>query len=465
MVSSTEADELPKGADPVSPAERWSRRALWALIWPLAIEQLLAVTIGMADTLMVATAGEAAVSGISLVDQINILLINLFSALATGGAVVVSQYIGRRDNRNAAKAACQLVLSITVVSLLVMTFTLFARLPLLQLIFGRIDADVMTNAELYFLLSALSYPFLGLYNAGAALFRSMGNSKISMFTSIIINVINIGGNSLLIYGLGWGVAGAGTATLVSRMVAAIVVIWLLMKPNAGPANLRRLFRSKLDFSIIRSILRIGVPNGLENSVFQIGKLITARIISSLGTAAIAGNAMAGILASFSNLPGNAISLSLLTVVGQCVGSKDYAAARKYTKFLMRICMASIGVISIIMLLVGRPVLALFNLSAEAQRIAWQCLAFFNLFGWLFWPYSFALPNALRAAGDAKYTLTVSLFSMWLFRIGSAYLLAYTFQLGVLGVWGAMFIDWIVRSCFFALRWRSTKWETKRIISE
>lgn len=437
---------------------------LLALIWPLIIEQLLAVTIGMADTIMVTSVGEAAVSGISLVDTINVLLITSFSALATGGAVVVSQYIGRKDTKTASLAARQLVYSIVAVSLVVMAFTLLFGHWLLRLIYGHIEADVMENAQVYFFLSALSYPFLAIYNAGAALFRSMGNSKISMFTAILVNIINISGNAILIYGLGWGVEGAATASLTSRAVAAFVVLWLLLKDKAGAVSLQGLFRFQFSFPIVRSILQIGVPNGMENSMFLIGKLLTARIVSSFGTAAIAGNAIASILATFANLTGSAVGLALITVVGQCVGAKNFTAARQYTKKLMTATYCTVGGSCLIIILLAKPMIGLFNLSPQAAQIAYQCTIFFCVCAIAFWPSSFTLPNALRAAGDARYTMSISMFSMWVFRIGFSLLLAVYFQQGVLGVWMAMVLDWIVRSLFFARRWKGDQWQTKKVIS-
>ena len=452
------------GVQEIKQGRQWSNKMLLALIGPLVIEQLLAVTIGMADTVMVTSVGEAAVSGISLVDSINVLLITAFSALATGGAVVVSQYIGRRDTKNASLAARQLVYSIVIVSVVVMVFALVYRRWLLQLIYGHIAEDVMRNAEIYFFLSALSYPFLAIYNAGAALFRSIGNSKISMFTAILVNLINISGNALLIYCFGWGVDGAATASLVSRAVAAFIVLWLLLKDKVGAISLQGLFQFKFSFPIIRSILKIGIPNGLENSMFLIGKLMTARIVSSFGTSAIAGNAIASILSTFANLSGSAVGLALITVVGQCVGARDYSGARHYTKKLMKVTYVAVGISCLLIILLAKPMIGLFNLSEEAASTAYQCAMLFCVCAILFWPPSFTLPNALRAAGDARYTMTVSMFSMWIFRIGFSFLLAIYFQQGVLGVWMAMVLDWIVRCIFFILRWKGNKWQTKKVIS-
>lgn len=446
-----------------APGERWSPRALLSLMWPLLIEQLLAVSIGMVDVVMVAGVGEAAVSGVSLVDAVNVLLITAFTALATGGAVVVSQYLGRREGENAGLAARQLVYAITLVSVVVAVLLLIFRTGLLRLVYGHIAADVMEAASTYMWLSALSYPFIGLYNAGAAIFRSGGNSRMGMLVAFIVNVLNIGGNSLFIYGFGMGVAGAALSTLISRMVAAVVLIVALLRRRAGPVSLRGLFRFQFSGRVVRQILKVGIPNGVENSLFQIGKLMVARIVSTFGTAAIAANAIAGNITTIPSLIGQAFGLAMLTVVGQCVGAGDYASARRNVRRLL--IAANIGVLILctaIFLLRG-PVLGAFNLSETAIEQGMTCLAIFCIPAPFIWCTSFALPNALRAAGDARFTMVVSMLSMWIFRIGTAFLLAYGLGMGVPGVWVAMVVDWIARAIAFALRWRSRRWESKKLI--
>ncbi|MDL2324121.1 MATE family efflux transporter [Ruminococcaceae bacterium OttesenSCG-928-A16] len=442
--------------------EQWNNRALLRLIWPLMIEQLLAVTLGMVDTVMVTTVGEAAVSGVSLSDSVNVLLINLFAALATGGAVVASQYLGRGNQKNASEAGRQLVYSITILSCVVGVVAFVLRGQLLSLIYGDLDPLVRQNAEVYLWISSLSYPFIGLYNAGAALFRSMGNSRVSMLTSLLVNLLNIAGNSLLIYGFGWGVAGSAISTLVSRAIAAMLLLWLLAK-GKNPISLAGLLRVRLDFGMIRNILKIGLPGGLENSIFQIGKLLTAGVVSAFGTAAIAGNAITGVLATFGNLPGGAISLALITVVGQCVGAGDYEGAKKYTRKLMIIAFTGMGVLNLAIAASAGVILPLFRLSAEGAAIAYQCLMFNCFSAIVFWPQSFSLPNALRAAGDAKFTMAVSIFSMWVFRVGLAFLFAFTLNLGVLGVWFAMVVDWAIRGIIFIWRWKSGRWQNKMVL--
>lgn len=305
----------------------FSNKDLRKLIIPLVIEQLLAVTIGMADTVMVSSCGEAAVSGISLVDSINFLLITLFSSLATGGAVIASQYIGRGDHKSASLAAKQLFYASLALSAVLGVIAVFFRRPVLNMVFGSIEADVMAHAQIYFLLSAISYPFLAVYNAGAALFRSMGDSRTTMLISILMNTINIVGNAILIYGFQMAAAGAAAASLVSRAVGAIIITVLLLNPRRI-IFYDKLHKPEIHLSMLKSILQIGVPNGLENSIFQIGKILVASIVSGFGTISITANAVAGNLASLQVIPGMALGMAMITVVGQCIGAKDYEAVKK-----------------------------------------------------------------------------------------------------------------------------------------
>lgn len=440
----------------------FTRQALWRLILPLVLEQLLLVTVGMADTVMVSTVGEAAVSGISLVDQVNVLLIQIFAALATGGAVVASQYLGRRDRENACRSAKQLVYATFGMAVAIGALVLVLNRHILRLVFGNVEPDVMQAAETYFWLSALSYPMLALYNAGAALFRSMGNSRISLFASLIMNVINIGGNALLIYGLNWGVAGAATATLASRTVAGLMMM-LLLRNRDNPIFLERLFHPEWNGGILKSILRVGVPNGLENGMFQIGKLLVAGLITTFGTSAIAANAICNNVGSMSNIPGSAIGLAMITVVGQCVGAKDYQQARHYTKTLLAAAYVSMGLLNIALFLLASYLVGFYAMPQTTTDLALSVLQVNCVVTVLIWPSSFTLPNALRAAGDARFTMVTSMVSMWVFRIGMSYVLGAWLGMGLFGVWTAMQIDWAVRSLVFGVRFLGHKWEKARVL--
>ncbi|NLW78805.1 MAG: MATE family efflux transporter [Ruminococcaceae bacterium] len=444
-------------------AARWTNKELKRLLVPLVIEQLLTIAIGVVDTVMVTSVGESAVSGVSLVDSINLLLITLLTALANGGVVVVSQYLGRGDNENASTAARQLVYIVTMVSVTIMILMFFLRMQILRLIFGHIAPDVMANAETYFRISSFCYPFVALYNAGAAIFRSMGNSRIGMYITLAINIIHLIGNFVLIYGLQWGVAGAAVSTLTSRAIAAVTILVLLYRNTTSPVSLRGLLRVRLVPAMLWRILRIGLPNGLENSLFQVGKLMVARIISSFGTAAIAGNAIGNMVVNVPNMAGNAFALGMLIVAGHCMGAGDIEGTRRMVKKVDRIALVVLTAMSVVILLIMQPLLGAFDLSDGASQVAREILLIYCIGTPLFWVPAFVLPCALRAAGDVRYNMVTSLGSMWLFRVGGAYLAAYTLGLGVVGVWVAVVADWAVRSLLYWLRWRSGRWETKKVI--
>lgn len=427
----------------------FTRTQLIKLLAPLIVEQILTVLVGMADVVMVAAVGEAAVSGVSLVDSISILIIQIMGAMATGGAVVCSQYLGKRQVRDAGTAAGQLVFVTLAISLGVTAVALAGNRRLLSAIFGQVEREVMDNAQTYFLITAMSYPFIGLYNACAALFRSMGNAKVSMFTSLVMNGINITGNAVCVFGLKMGVAGVAYPTLVSRMTAA-VLIFVLLQNRHNEIRISGLKALKPHSGMIRTILSVGIPGGLENGMFQFGKIFLQSLVSSLGTASIASYAVACNLVTLLYLPGNALGLGLITIVGQCVGAGKPREAMHYTKVLLAVNYLTLAVLSTAMFFGTDLLVSFYNLSPEAAAIS-HVLLQAHCVAMILWPAAFTLPNALRAALDARFTMAVSVFSMWAFRIGFAYLFVYLFDLGVPGVWYGMFIDWVFRALVFAGR--------------
>ncbi len=450
----------------------FSNRQLTRLMLPLVIEQLLLMTVGMADTMMVTSAGEAVVSGVSLVDNLNILIINIFSALSTGGAVVVSQYLGRQEPEQARSAAKQLLYVVTLAALAIMAVGLGFREHILRLVFGNISQEVMDSALVYFLLTAAAYPFIAIYNAGAALFRAMGNSKVSMVNSLIVNVINIVVNAVLIYGFDMGAAGAGIGTLASRIAAAVIIGAMITRPT-HLVYVEQPLRPQLKWAMVKKILGIGVPNGIENGMFQIGKLLVLSLVTSFDAgadlaikgSAVAANAIANSVASVVNVPGQGAGLTLVTVVGQCMGAGDHRQAVGYTKKILAVTYAAMGTLDVIFFFGVPHLVPLFNLTPSTAVLAVQVLQWNCVFNALFWPPSFALPNALRAAGDAKFTMVVSMLSMWICRIGFSYLLGapWGMNLGLLGVWMGMFFDWIVRGFFFVIRFVRGRWKDHQVI--
>lgn len=432
------------------------------LIFPLIVERILDVSIGLADTVMIASEGEAAVSGIALVDTVNNLFIALFSALATGGAVVVAHYIGQKNENKAAEASRQLFSVVAFLALCFMTIFLVSTRQILSMIFGSLEQDVMANAQVYFTLTVISYPFLAIYHAGAALFRARGNSRISMNVSLGMMLANILGNALLIYIAGWGVFGAGIATLFSRILAA-VLIGVYLPKHAGQLQLIELFHIHLDWEMIRRILRIGIPSGVENSVFHIGKILVQSLTASFGTTAIAANAIANTISSITNIPGSAIGLATITVIGQCMGAGEQAQACRYTKKLLGIAYAILSVTATLLFLFITPLVGLFHLGPEVSQLAIRILRLLLLVNALIWPLAFTLPQALRASGDVRFTMVVSILSMWIFRIGFSYILAKGLGMGLMGIWIAMYIDWACRAICFVWRFLAGSWKEKPVI--
>ncbi|WP_148410152.1 MATE family efflux transporter [Murimonas intestini] len=439
----------------------FTNKQLRQLIIPLIIEQLLSVTVGMADSVMIASVGEAAVSGVSLVDTVMVLMINIFAALATGGAVVAGQFIGHRREEDACRAADQLVIFTLILSVGVMAVMYAGQNLILNGVFGSIEADVMGHAKTYLLIVTASIPFIALYNCGAALFRSMGNSKISMQTSMMMNAINITGNAVLIFGLKLGVAGAAIPTLVSRIAAAALIMALLRRQNQQ-VHISKPFSWKPDRRMIQKILHIGVPNGLENSMFQLGKILVLSLVATFGTASIAANAVSNTIAMFQILPGMAVGFAILTVVSQCVGANDYEQAKIYTKKLIKlvyICMVGMNILVVAAL----PfIIKIYNLSELTGRITTQIIIYHALCCVTIWPMSFSMPNTLRASNDVRFTMVISIISMWTFRIAFSYLLGQFLGMGVFGVWVAMTIDWLFRAICFTVRYIKGKWKLQRI---
>ena len=443
-------------------APMFTRRQLVTLIWPLLLEQFLSVSMGMADTLMVSGVGEAAVSSVSLVDSLNILILQILAALASGGAVVASQYLGRQDADNARRSAAQLYSVVGIATGAAMVVCIVLSRVILRGVFGSIDEDVMAFSQIYFIISAVSYPFMGLYSAGAALFRAQGNSKVSMRASLVMNVINIGGNALLIYGFGLGVLGAALATLFGRVVAAV---WVLVQQQQMENPLRVSEPADLlpRRELVGRILAIGVPSGLENGMFQIGKLCVSSLTSTLGTAAIAANAVAGSVSTMANIPGNTMSLAMIPVVGRCLGAGDKKQAKHYAVLLLGIAAAGLFVTNAVLFFVIPTVAVWFSLSAEALAMCVTVVRWFSVFSVFFWAGSFTLPNALRSGGDAKFTMLVSIVSMWTFRVVLSYFFVLQLHTGLTGVWFGMFIDWICRCLCFGIRFLRGKWMEHKVI--
>lgn len=435
----------------------FSRKDLVRLIIPLIVDQFLQVAVGLSDSIMVARVGEAAVSGVSLVDTVMLLIINIFTALATGGAVIAGQYLGRRDPKTGCEATAQLFNFTFLFSIFIMILGYLGQNVILYHVFGKIEADVMKDSRTYLLIVLSSIPMIAMYNAGAAIFRAMGNSNVAMKTSLLMNSINVFGNALLIFGFHYGVEGVAIPTVVSRGVACVVIL-ILLNNQEHELHILHPYPFKIKWNVLKKILYIGIPNGLENSMFQLGKIAVLSLVSGLGTASLAANAVGNNIANFAILPGMSFGFALLTVCAQCVGAGDFEQVKYYTKHMMRVEYLCLIASNLIVILALPFILSVYNLSDEAAQYANDIILYHAACVVTIWPLSFTLPNTLRAAADVKVTMVLSIISMWVFRFGFSYLLAIEFHMGIFGVWVAMTIDWLVRGIFFVCRYRSGRWQ-------
>lgn len=440
----------------------FSDRDLLFLFLPLIIEQSLHVMVGLADSLMVSNVGEAAVSGVSLVDFILSLLNYLLMAIAVGGSVVIGQYIGNREEDKARLAATQLVWSIGACGLFLSAVIFLSKEFLLRGLFGQIAPDVYRHADIYLSITIFSIPFLAVYNAGATLFRNMNNTRLPMQIVALMNVINIAGNALLVFGFHLGTAGIAIPTLVSRVAAAIIITYLACNPRLQ-IHVKRTLCFRPDWAMIRRIMRVGIPFAMENGMFYGGRLVVLSLIATFGTASIAANAVAGTLSLFQVMPGMAVVTGMTVVISRCIGANDSRQARYYNKKIMGIVYVSHLVSCSIVILLLPLVFRIYHLSEEAMSLASQIIWWHGCLAILVWPLSYTLPTTFRASGDARYPMMASVFSMVFFRVAGAYLLGEYFGMGLFGVWMGMFIDWIVKGGLFVYRYFSGKWLEHRLV--
>lgn len=440
----------------------FTNRDLVALIAPLIAEQFLAILVGLADSLMVATVGDAAISAVSLVDSISNLMIYIFSAMAAGGAAVAGQYIGRREQRSANDAGQHLVVLLGVTSVFFIALLYLFKTAVLTTVFGHIDADVMAATDKYYSIVMASIPGIALYNGGAAIFRTMGKSEVSLKVSLLMNGINVFGNALLIFGFHMDVAGVAIPTLVSRTVAAVVILSLLFNDKL-PLRLSDIHKFRLQPRMLHNIFYISIPSGVENGMFHLGRLILFSLISTFGTASIVANAIGNTLGNFHVFSGQALNLGMTTVVSQCVGAGDYDGARYYLRKLIKAGYALLAAVNLTIIALLPLIMRIYDVSSEGERLAVIVALIHGIASIFLWLPSFGLPNFLRAAGDARFTMFASMTTMWLCRVVFAYIFGKFMGYGVVGVWVAhSILDWTVRSIVFYRRYRGDRWVTKAI---
>jgi putative MATE family efflux protein len=443
----------------------FSNKDLRKLFLPLVVEQALEFLVGLTATLFVSSVGEAAVSGVSLVDAIIMLLIAAFGALATGGAVVAGQYLGNKEPRKANEAARRLAWLAGVASVGVMVLLYLATPLILDGLFGRISPEVRHHASVYLALVNASIPAIALYAAAAAVFRTIGRTRVTMYVAMFMNLSNILISAVLVYGFHLGTEGVGIASLTSRVLAAVVMVALAMNKTLPVfLSFGGRIRDQLRGPMVASILKIGVPFAIENGLFHVGRILVLSLISSFGTAAIAANAVGTAISVFQVLPGMAIGLGLTTVISRCVGAGDYDQARFYNRKILRIVWISNIGVSLAILASLPWLLAAYHLSPEATALAFQLLVIHTIGVITVWPMAMTLPVTLRAAGDARYPMVVSLSSMAACRLFLAYVLGAGLGLGVVGAWSAMILDWVAKAVLFLVRYRGGRWKEFRVIA-
>lgn len=440
----------------------FSNKQLITLLLPIMVEQLLNSFMGMADTMMVSNVGSAAISAVSLVDSINVLVIQVFTALGAGAAIICSQYLGRGDRESSNEAARQVTLSVLTISTVLSILCIVFRGPLLHLIFGQVEEAVMDNSMIYFLLTAISFPFIALFDAGGAFYRAAGNSRFPMMISVLSNGLNIAGNAVLIFGFQMGVEGAALSTLFSRIFCAVVIFWNLRKPDQVIV-VNHYLKIRPNFPLIGKILSIGIPSGIENGMFQFGKLAIQSTVSTLGTAAIAANAVTNILENLNGVAAQGVGIGLMTIVGQCIGAGRKDEAIYYIKKLSKMAEAAIIISCLVVFALCRPITILGGMEAESARMCFEMTLFITITKPISWVLSFIPAYGMRAAGDVKFSMITSCASMWLCRVSFTIFLCRVYGFGPIAVWIGMFADWTVRGIVFTIRFHSRRWLNHHII--
>ncbi|MEE0965826.1 MAG: MATE family efflux transporter [Bacilli bacterium] len=441
----------------------FSNKDLKNMIVPMFFEQLLVMLVGIVDTFVISYAGESAVSGVSLVNSFNTIFIYLFTALASGGAVVISQYIGKKDKENSVKSSSQLFMFSTIFSIVIAVLVLIFNESLLKLLFGEVENSVMDACITYLRISAYSYPAIAIYNAGAALYRSMGKTKVTMYISIVSNIINAVGNMIGVFVLHAGVAGVAYPSLLARLFSAVVITVLCFKKSNITYYVKE-WILKFDVKLLKSILNIAVPNGIEQGVFQLVKVALSSVVAMFGTYQIAANGVAQSIWSLAALVGVTMGPIFITVIGQCMGAGDIDSAKYYFKKLMKWTLVFSIIWNVFIFVLTPFIMKFYALSDQTIDLIIVLVLIHNIFNTVAFPFSGPLSNGLRATGDVKFTMIVSIASTVLGRFVFSIILAVYMNLGVIGIALAMCLDWSIRAVVFYLRLKSEKWTKFKVIS-
>lgn len=442
--------------------ELFSDRQLKQMIVPLLMEQLLMMLVGLADTFVVSYVGEAAVSGVSLVNSFNTIFIYLFSALTAGGAVVVSQYIGKGERQEASRSISQLLTASVLFSVVILIVVLLGQERMIDALFGEVEADVREACLVYLRISAYSYPAIVIYDTGAALYRSIGKTSTTMRLSLLSNLINVAGNLIGVFVLKAGVAGVAYPSLIARSFSAVVITVLCFQAHDCVRYVCKEICA-WHAELLRRILRIAIPNGIESGVFQFVKVALSSVVALFGTYQIAANGIAQSIWSVAALISSAMGPVFITVIGQCMGAGDSTAAEQYFHKLMRITIG-ISLAWNVLIFAATPVLLRFYaVSAETKQLVIWLVLIHNIASSVVFPFADPLGKGLRASGDAKFTMAISLFTTIGIRLVLSVLFGIVLEMGVIGIAVAMCMDWLIRGIIFYRRFRSGRWKAMRVI--
>lgn len=441
---------------------RFTNKEIFIFILPIIFETLTTAFLGMADTSMLSHLGEITVAGVALVNRIDNFAKQFFLALAQGGCVVLSQYIGAEDREHAKSSLKNNMRIVTGIGLLVMLIMVTFKTQILNLLYPTADAEVIKLSYVYFSLSAFAYPFCALYYSCTNAFRVMGESRIPFVSTVLMMLINLTLKYIFIFKMNMGIAGAGLSTLLAFAISGIALTLMLTNHN-NKVVLEGIFKLDFDKDISKRILKVSVPNGIEQGMFQLGALMIAGLVSSLGTSAIAADQIARNVSMLMHSGGSGFNAVMMMIVGRCLGAKCIDEAKMYTKHILKLDYAYTLLNGVIFLLALRPLLSIFEVSQVTKDTAFYIMLVYSIGSMLFYPASFALPSALRAAGDTKFVMVVSSASMFLFRIGAAYIFVHAFDMGIIGTWFAMVSDWVIRTAVFIVRYMNGKWQNNKVI--
>lgn len=453
-----------QACSPKEEGHLFSNRQIMAMLLPLMAEQLLITMMGMVNTFMVAHVGSYAISAVSLVDSINVLVIQAFYALGAGGTIVCAQYLGQGKVRRAVHGAEQTLFIVTVISIITaVLFILFDR-PLLHLIFGTVDEEVFSASRVYLFFSALSYPFIALYDSGSSVFRAQERTGFPMAMSALANVVNILGNVVLVIWLDLGVAGAAVSTLIARALCAFLVLYRLSQTRPDQKiTVKGYFKIRPYMPLIKKILHIGIPSGIENGMFQFGKLAIQSSISTLGVTAMAAQAMAANFENFNGIAAIGVGIGLMTVTGHCLGAGRKDEAVYYVKKFCVIAEIAIVASCALLFILAKPIVTLSGMEASSIDQFLRLLTMITVVKPLVWVFSFVPAYGLRAAGDVKFSMAVSCLSMWLCRVTLTVFLIRYLGMGPEAAWIGMFTDWTIRGIIFGRRFMGRKWLNFQVI--